>query len=336
MSVAPCLFASNLPRRRQDAHAWNRFPPSRPRGAEDLRVQFRRRERGGGIEIILVIVVHGGWGFTFTVCRGGRFGIMVSASRGRSSSCAAVGQFDRAAGFGGDGGGVGGSLQSPVLVEDAVEEGIVFWRSVGAVGCGGADGGGVFFVGLGLEGVAGCGWEGAVVVVVVVVRVRLAFDFALQGFVGGGVESHARWWLLLFVLSARLTGGTLLGRGGAHEGIVGCRVVLLAIICLGGHGTVLGLGRRVVCRGRWGGSCGTFACDSVVSLFWRFLVAGKGDVGGGLEELLPELGAFPDIAGVFCIFLDHGEDTGGNDTVGTTEVVVDFYGRLCQLRRAIF
>lgn len=74
-----------------------------------------------------------------------------------------------------------------------MEEGIVFWCSVRAVGCGGADGGGVFFVGVGLERVAGCGWEGAVVVVVV--RVGLTFDFALQGFVGGGVESHARWWL---------------------------------------------------------------------------------------------------------------------------------------------
>lgn len=215
-----------------------------------------------------------------------------------------------------------GRLQSPVLVKDAMEEGIVVRRSVRA-GCGGADGGSVRFVGLGLKRVARCGREGAVVVV----RVGLTFDFALQGFVRGGVESHAWWWLWLLVLRARLTRGTLFGRGGAHDRIVGCRVVLLAIVGLGGHGTVVGLGRRGICRGRGSGDCGIFACDRVVSLLRGFLVAGKGDVCGGFEKLLPKLGAFPDIVGVACIFLDHGQDTGGYDAVGTTEVVVDFCSR---------
>lgn len=140
------------------------------------------------------------------------------------------------------------------------------------------------------------------------------------------------------MLQARLARGTLFGGGGAHDGIVGCRVVvvLLAIVRSGGHGTFLGLGRRGVSRSRGSGNRGAFSRDSVISLLRGFFVAGERDVCGGFEELLPELGAFPDIARVLCIFLDHREDAGGNYAVGTTEVVIDFYGILCQLTRAVY
>lgn len=52
-------------------------------------------------------------------------------------------------------------------------------------------------------------------------------------------------------------------------------------------------------------------------------VAGERDIGAGLEELLPEFGAFPDRLGMFAILLDYGEDAGGDNSMCAAEVVVD-------------
>ena len=78
--------------------------------------------------------------------------------------------------------------------------------------------------------------------------------------------------------------------------------------------------------GRGGGSCGgrSGVFGSGLVLLRGLLVAREGHVGRGLEELLPELGALPDILGMLGILFDNGKDTGGNDAVGTAKIVVDF------------
>lgn len=100
---------------------------------------------------------------------------------------------------------------------------------------------------------------------------------------------------------------------------------LMARVRLGGHGlaviVVAGLGRGIESRRRWrsGGSILRYC----FLLLRRLFVTGEGDIGGSLEELFPEFGAFPYVLGVFCVLFDDGQDTGGNDAMGATEVVVD-------------
>ncbi len=73
----------------------------------------------------------------------------------------------------------------------------------------------------------------------------------------------------------------------------------------------------------------------------ELFVAGERDIGAGFEELFPELrgdgqpelvcgmmGAgylrsIPDVARVFGVLFNDGEDTGSDDSVCSTEVVVD-------------
>lgn len=70
------------------------------------------------------------------------------------------------------------------------------------------------------------------------------------------------------------------------------------------------------CTGR--GSCRLF-----FTFRWLF-VGGKGDIGAGFEELLPELGTLPDGGGMLSILLNDGQDAGCHDSVGSAEIVVDF------------
>lgn len=71
-----------------------------------------------------------------------------------------------------------------------------------------------------------------------------------------------------------------------------------------------------------------------------FLVVGEGDIGGGFEEVFPELrglegcgmwkgvgrdlGAFPDGVGFFGVAVDDWEDGGRDYSVRARKVVVDF------------
>ncbi len=102
-----------------------------------------------------------------------------------------------------------------------------------------------------------------------------------------------------------------------------------------GLGGVVGGGGGCSCRGI------VCFCGGGFVICRRFFVAREGDVGGGFEELFPELGgvrlgrlwkggggyyfgAFPDILGVLCILLHNRQDTRRHNTVGSTEVVIDF------------
>ena len=87
-------------------------------------------------------------------------------------------------------GGVGGSLEAVVFVEDAVEEDVLGgWGAaggVGVVGSGwGCEGGGLW---VGGDGLAGGGRESGGCVVLVI-GCGCGEGFALEGFVGGGVGS---------------------------------------------------------------------------------------------------------------------------------------------------
>lgn len=53
-------------------------------------------------------------------------------------------------------------------------------------------------------------------------------------------------------------------------------------------------------------------------------VAGERDIGAGLEELLPELGAFPDRLRMLPVLLDYRENASGDDSMCAAEIVVDF------------
>ncbi len=108
----------------------------------------------------------------------------------------------------------------------------------------------------------------------------------------------------------------------------------MARVRLGGHGpvfvvvvvvVVVGLGAGVKSGRRWR-SGGSILCYCFFMLR-RFFIAREGDIGGSLEELFPEFGAFPYILGVLCVLFDDGQDTGSDDSMGATEVVVD----LCEL-----
>lgn len=76
-------------------------------------------------------------------------------------------------------------------------------------------------------------------------------------------------------------------------------------------------------RGR-GGGCGSrgILCRCLIVFGW-FFVAGERDIGGGFEELLPKLGAFPNAFGVLCVVFDDGKDTCSDYAVGATEIVID-------------
>ena len=67
------------------------------------------------------------------------------------------------------------------------------------------------------------------------------------------------------------------------------------------------------------GCCGLFAG------FRGVFVGGKGDVGAGFEELLPEFGALPYCGGVLGVLFDDGKYAGCDYSVSAAEVVVDFW-----------
>lgn len=71
------------------------------------------------------------------------------------------------------------------------------------------------------------------------------------------------------------------------------------------------------CAGRC--SCWLF------SAFWWLFVGGERHIGAGFEELLPELGSLPDRGGMLGVLLNDGQDAGCHDSVGSAEVMVNFW-----------
>lgn len=105
-----------------------------------------------------------------------------------------------------------------------------------------------------------------------------------------------------------------MGRGVDGEFLVIVVVAAVLRSLRASHGALVPIGRRLERLSR------IVVCDCLVG---GLLVAREGDIGRGLEELLPELGAFPDLIAVLRVLFDYWQDTLRDDTMRPREVRVN-------------